>query len=109
MLPLKLSYQPSLKFSRAVISTAVTFLNILGDLVLVLLIHKITIFSVFSQESCKDQHIKDSKNLSSPVGRAMQALQKGVISMTCAFISTLIYTCNSFMTAYHLILDVLLL
>lgn len=68
----------------AVISTAVTFLNISGDLVLVLLIHKIAISSVFLQDCCEDQQIKDSENLGTPVGRAMQALQKDVISVTCA-------------------------
>lgn len=92
----------------AVISTAVTFLNISGDLVLVLLIHKIAIFSVFLQECCEDQQIKDSENLGTLVGRAMQALQKDAISVTCAFVSALTYACNSFMTAYDLIWDVLL-
>ena len=91
----------------AVISTAVRFLNVFGDLVLVLLIYPITIFSVFHRK--EDQCIKDSENLGTPVGRAMQALQKDVISVTCAFISTLTYTCNSFMAAYHLMFDVLLL
>lgn len=85
MLSLKLSYQPSLNFSMAVISTAVTFVNIFGDLVLVVLIHKIiTIFSVFSQRHCDDQHIKHSENLGTPVGRAMQALKKDGISVTRA-------------------------
>lgn len=108
MLSLNLSYQSSLKLPMAAISTADTFLNIFGDLVLVPLIHRITTFSVFPQEHCEDQHIKGTENLSTAVGRAMQALQKDVISVTCAFTS-LTHTCNSLMTAYHLILDVFLL
>lgn len=83
----------------AVISTADTFLNISGDLVLVPLIHRTTIFSVFPQEHCEDQPTKGTENLGTAVGRAMQALQKHVISVTCAFTSTLTHTCNSFMTA----------
>lgn len=106
MLSLKLSYQPSLKFSMAVIETAVRFLNLSGDLVLVLLTFKITIFSVFHRK--KDQHMKKSENLGILLGRSMHTLQKD-ISMTCAFISTLTYTCSSFMAASCLIFDVFLL
>ena len=88
MLALKLSYQP-LKFSVAVISTAVRFLNTFGDLVLLFLIYKITIFLCISQEHCEDQHIRHCENLGTAVGRAMQALQNDVIAVTCEFISTL--------------------
>jgi len=92
MVSLKLSYQPSLKFSMAVISTSVRFLNRFGDLILVLLIYKLTIRFCISQERCEDQPINDCESLGAPAGRAVQALQKDGISVTCAFISTLTYT-----------------
>lgn len=43
------------------------------------------------------------------VGWAMPAFPTDVLSVTCAFTSTLIYTCSEFMAAHPLMFDVLLL